>query len=273
MDTPQLAHLPDEDWMLEPAPKPLIHLEQIGVFEFGGRTLEIFSQGPGQFWMMGKVLCAMVGIRGGDRQLQSLPENEKLLFTLYRAGRASGLHTMQPRTVSALDTVKSRYQGRRVVLVSMAGMFRLIFQSRKPQAEMLKTAILDRLFPAVFQHGQCPAPASMELALRVPPQLAAFCPQDDDFRRLCVREQILVAERLSAVMEIEAAPLRSLVSRCRAVAATRQSRMKGFSYASVFRFHRTWCQSGRNWRGLLYGRPGKAPRRLLINCCEQEAGR
>lgn len=240
----ELSHLPDEAWALEPVKEKPLMAEQIGTINFLGLPLRMFGE-PIKPMFVGKEVCRILGLAHYQKQLFDLPQREKSVFI-----------------VSTL-----RYSKREAILVNEPGLYRLIFQSRKPQAAAFQDFVFSEVLPALRQFGQYPAPKSVELALRVPPQLVAFCPQDDDFKQLCLREQILVAARLEAVMEIEQAPHRGITQRCKDVAAARQGRMEGFSYSNVFKFHRRWCAANRNWRTLRCDAPPGRKSKQLPPCC------
>ena len=243
-----LPFLPDEAWATE-QPKPEASpAEQIGSIPFLGFNLRVFGEAVAPLFP-GKEVCRILGIRGGDRQLQNMPLSECLHYTVYSAdGRKSQRRTM--------------------LMVTEPGLYRLIFQSRKPQAEEFKQFIFSQVLPSLRRHGQYPPPEQAGL-LAIPPQLVRWCPQDADFRALCLRDQVIIAERLAAVAEIECSPHLSLGAKCREVAAARGGKQRGFSTTSIWRFHRKWCANGRNWRALQVGKPpGRTPR--LEACCGKQ---
>ena len=243
----ELSFLPDEPWVLEPVKLAITTAEKIGEADFLGLKLGIYDDAVFPRFIVSQV-CRILGLKRLDDQIQKVPENHKTL----RLVAASSFRDKRPREAWMVDE---------------AGLYQLVFQSRKPQAVEFREYVFASVLPTLRRHGQFPPP-DIQAPLRVPPQLTQWCPQDDDFRRLCVRQQILVAERLAVVAEIEAAPHRSLMARCRDV-ETRLNGRTGFARVSVYRFHRKWCASGRNWRALKCGTPpGRTPQRLLANCCE-----
>ena len=105
-----------------------------------------------------------------------------------------------------LQTVETPGGPQKMATVTEAGLYRLIFTSRRPEAERFKSWVVGEVLPAIRKHGCYPAPvgASLNVDLRDPGQLAALTLQlveivNETKARLAVAEpKAEVHDRLTA---------------------------------------------------------------------------
>jgi prophage antirepressor-like protein len=104
--------------------------QEITVFKFEGeksvRTVEI----DGEPWFMAKDVCEILVIENARQAIQDFPKNEKGVSTIY--------------------TLRGKQE---MNIINEPGVYRLIFQSRKPQAEAFKTWIFNVVLPAIRKTG------------------------------------------------------------------------------------------------------------------------
>ena len=106
----------------------------------------------GEPWFVGKDICAALGIKNHNDALSDLDEDEKGVAStdpLYQSARGGG----------AQDTV----------VVSEPGVYRLVFRSRKPEAERFKRWLAHEVLPAIRKTGSYGAPVHAAEAVIVDP--------------------------------------------------------------------------------------------------------
>ena len=92
----------------------------------------------GYAWFVAKDVCACLGLSDTGRALERLRSTEKLTRILFVSG-----------------------QNREVWLVNEPGLYRLIFTSRKPEAEAFQDWVYHTVLPAINRTGSYGAPASI----------------------------------------------------------------------------------------------------------------
>jgi len=102
---------------------------QITPFTYGNRAVRtvVIDNAP---WFMAKDVCDVLGLVNPRETLRNFPENEK--------------------GVSSTDTLGGKQE---VLIVNEPGLYRLIFQSRKPEAEKFKTWVFADVLPQIRQSG------------------------------------------------------------------------------------------------------------------------
>jgi len=227
----------------------------IGKGNLFGHTLHILGTVEEPLWHA-KEVCEIVGIRQHTDALKRLDDDEKV------SGIAGHLWHNQP-----------------VILVTESGLYSLILRSSKPEAKVFKRWITHEVLPSLRKHGQFPPPSASELEIltAVPAELMDWAPKEDaEFELESVSRRILISERLRACAEIESAPHLSLKKACTRISRSYVGRNRGWSWISVYRFHRMWQQGGRRWQCLrpkfeLRGRRKRLPKAGLP-LPTQEAG-
>lgn len=105
-------------------------------FAFEEHLVRVVQQ-EGEPWFVGKDVCAALDVRNHNDALSSLDEDEK------------GVATADPLVPS------ERGGGAQsVVIVSEAGAFRLVFRSRKPEAERFKRWLAHEVLPQIRKTGE-----------------------------------------------------------------------------------------------------------------------
>ena len=123
------------------------------------RTVDI----DGVPWFVAKDVCDILGLEQVTKALQNFPENER----------------------NTLTTSKGIHEGPgnpNVNIINEPGLYRLIFQSRKPEAEAFKTWVFTEVLPAIRKEGyyQFRKGHEKELALKILPPLES--PQAGEYR-------------------------------------------------------------------------------------------
>lgn len=204
---------------------------QVGKTKFIGETIRLFES-IDEPWFMVEEIQLVLGFSASTKTIlkghpeKGHPENEKLKYLVDTSG-----------------------QGRKMWFVNEPGLYRLIFKSRRPEAEALKTFIFGEVLPSLRRYGQYPPPKKLPAAepLRLTPALEALIPEDA--RHLPLRLQMIIAERLWYVRAVELAPHPSLNKKIRHVCRHGLGRKRGWSWSSVYRHHRAYTRSG-DWRCL-----------------------
>lgn len=203
----------------------------IGRAWFMDQPVRIYGTLDEQLWLVEDIRPILGFIARAHVLLKNHPENEKLVHLVDAPGQA-----------------------REMWFVNEAGLYRLIFHSRRPEAEKFKTWVCNDVLPTIRKYGRYPAEnkGETQIPLRVPPELQEFVPDDPDFEHLPLRFKITVAERIKAVMQVATAPYYGLFARCKEVSAMFPDR-KCFSAKSIWHFHQTWLKNGQSWRCLVPG--------------------
>ena len=163
-------------------------------------------------WFCAADVCDILGIQNPSQAVRSHPENELKVYAVDRPSRGP----------------------QKVIFVNEPGLYRLIFASRRPEAEALKTAVFTDVLPSLRKHGFYRAPRT-----DLPPELLAL-PAGR-------QERILREEAL--MREIEAAPWRSRRQTIARI-SERHHGERGYNPQSLYRRFRVWLESGRLWTAL-----------------------
>lgn len=187
--------------------------EMMKTFEnpaFGTVRVVLVENDP---WFVARDVCDCLGLGNVSRAVDGLDDDEIM------ADKAN------------ITNSNVGMGGRPMTLVSEAGLYELIFKSRKPEAKAFRRWITHEVLPAIRKHGFYFTPQSMEAALANPQMLL------DLFRKYLKREneEALsgLEERLAAIEGKTAAVSRhneALLGRLRADAPfTRAGRQLGSS--------------------------------------------
>ncbi|MGG4142981.1 phage antirepressor KilAC domain-containing protein [Paenibacillus algorifonticola] len=90
-------------------------------------------------WFVGKDVCEVLDIKNTSQALSGLDDDEKLLYTLHIGG-----------------------QQRNVMLVSLSGLYSLVFKSSKPNAKAFRRWVTHEVLPSIDKTGRyevAPAPS------------------------------------------------------------------------------------------------------------------
>lgn len=102
---------------------------QIANFSFDEQLVRVVTR-DGEPWFAGKDVCVCLGIKDHVQAVEGLDEDER--------GRCS---------------VPTSRGERAMVIISEPGVYRLVFRSRKPEAERFKRWLAHDVLPALRRHG------------------------------------------------------------------------------------------------------------------------
>jgi prophage antirepressor-like protein len=110
-------------------------MNELTVFQFEGardvRTLER----DGEPWFVAKDVCDVLGLGTARQAIANFPEDER-------------------NTVTTTDGIQEGPGNPNVNIVNEPGLYRLIFQSRKPEAEAFKRWVFHEVLPAIRKTGE-----------------------------------------------------------------------------------------------------------------------
>jgi hypothetical protein len=101
---------------------------------FRGRAVRAFVR-DGEPWFVAKDVCDALGIKNPSQTLENFPENER-------------------NTLSSNEGIIDGPGNPNVNIVNEPGLYRLIFQSRKPEAEAFKTWVFTEVLPDIRRTGR-----------------------------------------------------------------------------------------------------------------------
>jgi len=110
---------------------------QVRLLNFMEQPVRAFVDAGREMWFLAKDVCEILGIANNRDALVDHPENEKLVSVVATSG-----------------------QGREMLFVNEPGLYRLVFKSRKPQAEAFKTWVFRDVLPSIRRRGCYTAPRS-----------------------------------------------------------------------------------------------------------------
>jgi len=102
---------------------------QMTPFTYGDRAVRMVLLDDGA-WFIAKDVCEALDIKQPTRAVEDFPESEK--------------------GVTAIHTLGGKQE---MLIVNEPGLYRLIFQSRKPEAEKFKTWVFNEVLPQIRQTG------------------------------------------------------------------------------------------------------------------------
>ncbi len=102
-------------------------------FMFNSQSIKIVYKN-GIAWFIAKDVCNILGIKQPTRTLENFPDDEK-------------------SKVSITHFKEARFSNNKVLCVNEIGLYRLIFQSRKKQAEEFKTWVFSEVLPQIRATG------------------------------------------------------------------------------------------------------------------------
>jgi hypothetical protein len=121
----------------------------LAVFEFQSNSVRIVMI-DGDPWFVARDLCEALNLRDTSKACARLDVDEKLIRTLVVSG-----------------------QNREVVIISESGMYRLVFRSRKPEAQAFRKWVTSEVLPSIRKTGRYSLPSPSPSPLSLPEQLAA----------------------------------------------------------------------------------------------------
>ena len=124
--------------------KKMSESKALQVFSFEGKETRVVDVN-GEPWFVAKDICEILGIVNSSDAISSLLDNEK--------------------GVATTDTIGGKQS---VSIISESGMYKMIFKSRKPEAEKFTTWVTSEVLPAIRKHGAYMTPHKLEEAILNP---------------------------------------------------------------------------------------------------------
>ncbi|MDH5159885.1 phage antirepressor [Heyndrickxia oleronia] len=123
----------------------------------------------GSPWFVAKDVCSILGISNPSKATSSLESDEKTTITISYTG--------------SMTT--------NLVVINEAGLYALIFRSRKPEAREFKRWITHEVIPSIRKHGAYMTPETLGRTIKDPDFLIGLLTnlKDEQQRRLEVEEQ------------------------------------------------------------------------------------
>lgn len=106
----------------------------LSVFEFHGKSVRMVGTADAPEWVAADV-CDVLGIGNPSKTLLTFPPNAKGITSSNTLGGSQEMLT-----------------------VTEPGLYRLIFKSRKPEAELFQSFVCSEVLPCIRKHGCYPAP-------------------------------------------------------------------------------------------------------------------
>jgi len=97
------------------------------------QAIRIIEKGDTR-WFVVKDVCEILGIKNSRDALKDIPENER-------------------NTVGINDGIHRGRGNPNMSIVNEAGLYRLVFKSRKPEAERFKTWVFEEVLPSIRKYG------------------------------------------------------------------------------------------------------------------------
>ena len=104
---------------------------QLAVHEIFGQ-FRYLKTDDGEIWFMAADICKILGLKNPTKSVKSLKENEKANFKLGNYGKPGNPN---------------------VLCVNEPGLYRLIFRSRKPEAERFQDWVYHEVLPSIRKNG------------------------------------------------------------------------------------------------------------------------
>ena len=102
---------------------------------FNGHDIRVIIKG-GIEWFVARDVCDVLEIQDVSSALRDFPSQE------------ADTHTMQVRSANGTE------QKRSLAIINEPGLYRLIFKSRKPEAESFKTWVFSEVLPSIRKTGK-----------------------------------------------------------------------------------------------------------------------
>lgn len=117
------------------------------LFEFGGMPVRTVVTAAGEVWFVGKDVCEILGISKYRDAIARLDDDE-------RVSSSSG-HPWAEKGVATTDTLGGPQA---MAMINEPGLYRLIFESRKPEAGTFKRWVFHDVLPSIRKTGSYTLP-------------------------------------------------------------------------------------------------------------------
>ncbi len=124
-------------------------------FAFRNKLVRVIVR-DGGLWWCAPDLCAVLEIKNSRDAVARLPAKDVATITLGELNGANTLHAVNgsgPNTVGSADGVSPKGDARTVNIVSEAGLYKLIFASRKPEALEFQDFVTSVILPQIRRTG------------------------------------------------------------------------------------------------------------------------
>jgi anti-repressor protein len=154
-------------------------LNDTQVFTFKAFAVRAVTKN-GEPWFVAADVCNVLGVGNSSDAIARLPE--------------------QMKGVATIDTLGGAQQAR---VVNEAGLYKLAFTSRKPEAEAFTDWVASDVLPAIRKHGMYATPATVEAMLADPDTMIKTLQalKDERVKRLAAETALSVAAPKAAVLE------------------------------------------------------------------------
>ena len=131
----------------------LFEHEEFGQFRFVKRDEEI--------WFVAVDVCRALDIKNVRQNLANFPDDEKRSVIL----STNGVTNTVSNTYGTNDATSGGWIENRVTVVSEPGLYRLIFMSRKPEAEKFKRWVFHEVLPSIRKTGSYSVAAEKKMVI------------------------------------------------------------------------------------------------------------
>jgi prophage antirepressor-like protein len=112
-----------------------VYMNDLAIFKFGGKKEVRTLERDGEPWFVAKDVCGILGLGNVTEALRNFPKDEIL-------------------NLSTTEGIHEGPGNPNVNIVNEPGLYRLIFQSRKPEAEAFKTWVFTEVLPSLRKTGE-----------------------------------------------------------------------------------------------------------------------
>jgi len=133
-------------------------MNELTTFQFDeGREVRTLER-DGETWFVAKDVCDILGLGNPTEVLRNFPEDERNTLSSTEGEIAKDEHS----NLSSTEVRNMDIPNRGVNIINEPGCYRLIFQSRKPEAETFKRWVFHEVLPAIRKKGFYAVPGLME---------------------------------------------------------------------------------------------------------------
>jgi prophage antirepressor-like protein len=116
-------------------------MNELQVFVFEKQQVRVVDRN-GDPWFVARDVCDILGLQNPTETIRNFPKNERSVLSITE-GSSNGVQ-----------------QKREMNIVNEPGLYRLVFQSRKPEAEAFKTWVFTEVLPSIRKRGFYAAPGA-----------------------------------------------------------------------------------------------------------------
>lgn len=127
---------------------------QLQQFNFNNQNIHVAVDTNNEVWFIGKEVCELLGTE--TRDLRKILDNDEI----------SNLDTIHIGGISTI--IDQSNGGRAPLIVSEAGLYKLIMRSRKDNAKPFQRWVTHEVLPSIRKHGAYMTPATIENIINDP---------------------------------------------------------------------------------------------------------